>query len=506
MTKSFLKVSAIVILFTLLFTSNPVLAVSDSVNVGQRIVYFCNDNLICEPNLNETAQSCPGDCGCNNNGVCETLRGETIENCPFDCAIPYPPDGPIDTTPPVIYDLFISKITLDSATVSWRTDELALCELFWGQTQEYTQETISEESLFFKHSTQLLNLLYETTYHFKIVCQDVHHNESETKDQKFTTLSLPDITPPVNVSNFQATPADKQITLSWQNPPDSDFKAVRIMRSTDFYPANPWSGTPVYNDKGTSVIDTGLINGTTYYYTAFAYDNAGNYSSGAIVSAVPSKIKPPILPPPEKITTEEGCEEAGYYWYDDACHAEPKIPPPPPEVEKITLEDFDFIQKDKKIPIIKGKIIKIKTEEPLTISIDYEKVPEVLKTITVTLEKENKFFSFLLRINKEKTAYEAVLVPPQEAGIYPLTITILDYKNQTMKKIRGVLKVEGITGALLPSKIPWYKSPHVWKWILYLLLGILLAIMIRYLRKKIREKKSRAKNTNQNKKIYTGYH
>lgn len=75
-----------------------------------------------------------------------------------------------------------------------------------------------------------------------------------------------------------------------------------------------------------------------------------------------------------------------------------------------------------------------------------------------------------------------------------------------MKKIKGILKVEGMTGALLPSKIPWYKESYVWKWILYLLLGILLAIMIRYLRKKIREKKSRAKNTNQNKKIYTGYH
>ena len=108
----------------------------------------------------------------------------------------------------------------------------------------------------------------------------------------------------------------------------------------------------------------------------------------------------------------------------------------------------------------------------------------------VTLEKGDKFFSFLLRINKEKTAYLATFLVPQEAGIYPITITILDYKNQTLKKIKGILEVKGLLIISPPSKKPWYKEPAVWKWIIYLLFGILFLIAIRYIRKKIENRKN----------------
>lgn len=252
-----------------------------------------------------------------------------------------------------------------------------------------------------------------------------------------------DTTPPANISDFTAVPADSQITFKWKNPPEPDFKAVKIFRSSKFYPASPEEGVLIYEGKGTSFVDTGLINGMRYYYTAFAYDKIGNYASGAIVSAIPFKIKPPPPPPPEEITTEEECMEAGYYWYDDACHAEPEVVPPlPPEIEKLTLKDFDFWQEGKKLPLIEEEKLKVKTEKSLTISIDYEKVPEALKTIMVTLEKYGKIFSFLLKINLEKTFFETIILPPEEAGIYPLTLTILDYKNQTIKKISGKLIVE----------------------------------------------------------------
>lgn len=425
---------------------------------------------------------------CNNNGICEAELGENYQNCPLDCPPPPPPPGAIflpDTTPPIIYNLLISEITLNSAKITWETDEFALCQLFWGKTQEYELETITETGLNKKHLTKLINLLAATTYHFKISCRDSAKNESETTDQRFTTLTPPDITPPANVSNFEAIPGDDRIELKWQNPPDSDFKAVKIMRSTDFYPSDPWTGIPIYNDKGESFVDTGLTNGVRYYYTAFAYDYAGNYSSGAVVSATPFKIKPPPLP--EEITTEEECIKAGYYWYDNACHAEPKAPPPPPEIEKITINEFDFIQEEKKILPIEGKI-QLKPEKPLTNSIDYEKVPEVLKTIMITLEKDKKTFSFLLRINKEKTRYEAIIIPP-EPGTYPLTITILDYKNQTLKIIKGQLIVEGIEKPAVP--IPWYKQPKFW---LYILLILLILAGIAYLiRKKLKEKKQKSK-------------
>lgn len=390
---------------------------------------------------------------------------------------------PVDIIPPAIYGLFIEKITQNSADISWKTDKKALCKLFWGRTQEYTEEIISGVEFIFEHSVKIKGLSSETIYHFKVVCRNVSGYESETKDQAFTTLTQPDIAPPANVSNFEAIPGNSQITLKWKNPSDSDFKAVRIVRSEKFYPRDPWEGKLVYDGRETLFVDTGLTNGIRYYYTVFSYDFAGNFSSGAIASAVP-RLRPP--PPPEEITAEKECLEAGYYWYDNACHLEPKLVPAPPEVEKIKLSDFDFIFQGKKLPLIEENKIEVKTGEPLTISIDYEKVPEVLKTIMVTLEKDGKFFSFLLRINKEKTAYLAALMLPEEPGIYPLTITILDYKNQAIKKITGQLIVSGIKLPTVP--IPWHKKYQLY---IYILAVMVIAAGIIYLYKKVKTQNSK---------------
>lgn len=95
-----------------------------------------------------------------------------------------------------------------------------------------------------------------------------------------------DGTAPANISSFTATPGDGQISLSWTNP-GGDFAGVRILRKTGSYPADYNDGTVVYDNSGTSYLDTGLSNGTTYYYRAFSRDAVLNYSSGAQVSAAP---------------------------------------------------------------------------------------------------------------------------------------------------------------------------------------------------------------------------
>lgn len=409
--------------------------------------------------------------GCNINGTCEPYWGEDSTNCPLDCSA-IPPGGgenPI-FNPPEIYNLLISKITVNSAEISWETKEQALCSLFLGETQEYEKEVVAEEIFYLRHEILLNNLSSGTKYYFKISCKDFSNQEAETKDQEFITLVPPDTTPPANVSNFQAIAGDEKIELKWTNPTDSDFKLVKIMRSTDFYPSDPFTGAPVYSGKGEGFFDVGLTNGIRYYYTIFAYDMAGNYSSGAIVSAVPNK--PGIIPPPEIITPASST----------------------PEVEKLIIDDFDFIQDGVKIIPIEGKL-KLKTGVPLTAAIPYEKVPEVLKTIMITLNKNEEKFSFLLRINKEKNRYEATILAP-DPGVYPLTLSILDYKNQSLKTIKGQLIAEGTvdterTGVF----VPWYMQIKFW-----ILLGLLILLLIAYFIwkkiKKDQEPKSLSISTN----------
>lgn len=265
-----------------------------------------------------------------------------------------------------------------------------------------------------------------------------------------------DSTAPFNVSNLEATATNRKIFLKWENPPDKDFSGVRIVGSTEFYPSSPEEGILVYQGKGESFSAVGLTNGLRYYYTIFAYDQAGNLSSGAVVSGIPFEEGIPLPPVPS-----------------------PPPSPTVPEIEKLTFQDFDFQQAGERIVFEEEAVIKVKAEESLTISLDYEKVPEVLKTIMVTLEKENKSFSFLLRIDSQKTKYQAVLLAPSEAGVYNLTFDIFDYKNQNLKKISGYLKVEKEPELplyyLIP--VPWYKNLKIW----FSALLIILILVISYL-------------------------
>jgi hypothetical protein len=101
-----------------------------------------------------------------------------------------------------------------------------------------------------------------------------------------------DATPPANVTSFTATAGDSQVALSWINP-TSDFSGVTILRKTGSYPTSVTDGTVIYDSNGTSYTNTGLTNGTVYYYTAYSRDVVVNYSSGAIATATPHDITPP---------------------------------------------------------------------------------------------------------------------------------------------------------------------------------------------------------------------
>lgn len=112
-----------------------------------------------------------------------------------------------------------------------------------------------------------------------------------------------DCDPPDSVSLFRAIPGDSLVTLEWTNPPDEDFSYVMVRYSAAVYPATPQTGTAVENGFGGrfdgepsvegGFIHTGLANDKTYYYSIFAADTAGNYSSPAMAAATPGNQVPP---------------------------------------------------------------------------------------------------------------------------------------------------------------------------------------------------------------------
>jgi hypothetical protein len=94
----------------------------------------------------------------------------------------------------------------------------------------------------------------------------------------------------VNSWEMKATPGDGQVTLEWGELPAGH--SAKIVRSIYGWPGDPtfaddpnvsncWANEPdvvVYRGTERSVVDTGVINGRTYWYTLFVRDDAtGEY-------------------------------------------------------------------------------------------------------------------------------------------------------------------------------------------------------------------------------------
>jgi|GEM_PF-6649494 len=91
------------------------------------------------------------------------------------------------------------------------------------------------------------------------------------------------------------------VTLSWTNPADGDFVGTMIRcRADGTYPIDHNDGTLVCNRKSPPGSEDSfthtesVINGTTYYYSAFTYDEVPNYSETAHASATPTASGPPL--------------------------------------------------------------------------------------------------------------------------------------------------------------------------------------------------------------------
>lgn len=127
---------------------------------------------------------------------------------------------------------------------------------------------------------------------------DVAGNVAATQRVDFRVIAPPqDTTPPRPVSNFRAIPGDGRVVLSWTNPADSDFRLVRILRSTTGPAATPTPGSgyaTAYEGASGAATDTAVANGVTYHYTAFTCDTAGNWGAPVTGSATPRALPQPL--------------------------------------------------------------------------------------------------------------------------------------------------------------------------------------------------------------------
>ncbi len=92
------------------------------------------------------------------------------------------------------------------------------------------------------------------------------------------------IAPPTTII---AAGENGQIVFSWNDPEETSFVRTIIVKNPAGYPASPSDGQIVYEGDGETFTDTNVSNGTTYYYSFYAYDHAKHYSKPISISLVP---------------------------------------------------------------------------------------------------------------------------------------------------------------------------------------------------------------------------
>lgn len=334
------------------------------------------------------------------------------------------PSSPSDSAFPILYNLSIIP-TETLALVNFDTTIDVRASISWGTDTNYSAGTLSLNALSSTHSFLLSGLSSAQTYFLKISLVRQDGFETVYENIVFSTLELPSVVIPPNVTDFQAVANEEDISLSWVLPNDPSIVGVRVLRSEDFYPSSISDGELIFEGVGTDYLDSDVEKGTRYYYTIFTRDLSGNFSSGVTSEAyilLPGEVFEPA-PPLEDIEVVGDVD---------------------PAIASLKLSDFLFIQDGKIIPASFNQV-RIDGNKNLTVALQAYRVPPVLKTIAVTLaieeEGQPKYFTFILRINKDGTRYEAVVAPLGETKAYALKITIIDYQNRGLKKLEGAVIV-----------------------------------------------------------------
>ena len=318
-------------------------------------------------------------------------------------------------------DGFKVVVTRTTAQFSWHTAAPTLSVVSWGRTHEYEMASLEERARFSDHSTQLMGLEPNTTYFFRIVARYGDGIEVVLQEGSFITEGLPDTEAPANVSGLRARQENTDVVLSWKDPTESDFDHVRIVRKENGYPNDPSDGVIVFEGKASEFRDERIFTqGSVYGYGVFAYDRIGNESSGAVVRI--AKAGTP-LPQGEEVIAEEGSFTVG--------------------LAPLQFSDVQFFENGHAISFI-GNEVPLSGQSSFTIRIPYQRLPEHLKTVLVTLTDARNAeltFSFLLRVNRDKTAYEAAIAPLNHEGRYAVAVAVFDYKERTISKVSGALQV-----------------------------------------------------------------
>jgi hypothetical protein len=357
--------------------------------------------------------------------------------------------GTEGTATRVLLDQLIISPGVSTSTFSIKTKFPARFEIRWGRTSSYELGYTMSNSFTSTYKTTLTDLEPGTTYEYELIGYTPQGIPTTLERGKFTTLNKGESLIPANVNQFRAVTDDDDVALSWLPPVEGSYQYVRIVRSHLGFPTSPSDGEVVYQGNNKQYLDKDILRlYSPVYYTAFVVDKYGNVSSGAIAKAYAGATI--VLPPtpganPKPVATNT-----------------PQIPDgftpgekPLKETDMPDMSEIFIFQNDLRLSFA-DQTIAIDAYQPFTLSIPKSAITENLKSIIVTITDPSDSrltSSFLLRINKDKTAYEAVVAPLDREGLSRIVIDIYDFEA---KMLGSYQKTVTFTGLYKVSNIPLF--------------------------------------------------
>ena len=158
-------------------------------------------------------------------------------------------------------------------------------------------------------------LTNSTAYYYGVFCSDSNGNWTASivdgaNGDVGTPLLAVDGTAPAQIADFAASNGeDSQSTLTWTNPSDGDLSEVVVRRTTVATPVDQTDGVLAYRSTApvasaaVNYVNTGLANGTTYYYAVFSKDTSGNWNTTVTAANSDTGAPADTLPPVPQSTS-----------------------------------------------------------------------------------------------------------------------------------------------------------------------------------------------------------
>lgn len=384
-------------------------------------------------------------------------------------APPPPPPTPTSTTATEIPDdptqgtivrLQLSDFSLTASTTSarirWQTNTASRYALRWGRGDAYELGYILDDVYRRGHENTITDLEPGTEYAFELIGITVGGAETVLQRGTFTSASDEPSASVPNVRRLSASVSGDDVLLRWENPDPERFAYVRVVRSPYRIPLDLRSGALVYQGRGERVRDRGaLTEYSPQYYTVFVVDASERISSGAVTWAersgtpgtapAPPRPREPVLPPQSvpPYTSEVF-----------AASGTPLLP-----LSAITVEQDRLTQQ------FADPVIELLATKPFTVRVAASSTARSVQSLVATIldpTDHRRQYSFLLRLNADRTAYAATVAPLGLIGTSRLEVAVYDFSAQLVSQYRHQIDFipETVTSsvffpdALVPVALP----------------------------------------------------